>query len=490
MTTTLSDFEYWPLARGDESNQTPGRPQLLKEGQVLISVATVKLDRSRRLGAYNVDGIDVVPGDQVIVEVERGTSLGIIQSHVTRLWFKPKEVPPKLVRRFKDKEASLKDKLRQREEEQRAACDELAREKKLDLRVVDAEYLHWENRAVFYFTAEGRVDFRDLVRELSRNLRCRVEMRQIGPRDETRLLGGLGSCGREFCCSTFLSQFESIRIRMVKDQGLVLNPQKVSGGCGKLKCCLSFEVEVYRQLKKSMPKIGAVVITPDGKGTVNELALVAREVRVQLEQESGTKVYPLAQLCNDAGEPFVPEAHQAAVKAEQASREASRRPPRRILVKGDSARETPNESGGEQNQAPGGNKASGEQSRGRGQQRRPPRPRPESAADSSPGRTGEGEEDSRKPNKRRSRRRPQGNSSEGNQGQAPQEGSGGAPRPSGDRRPQRPRRPQPKEGGGGAGGGENQPRRNRRRPPRQSDSAGGPREGGGAPKPRTPTPES
>ena len=150
-------------------------------------------------------------------------------------------------------------------------------------------------KATFFFASEDRIDFRDLVRDLSARLRVRVEMRQVGARDGAKAVGGIGSCGRELCCSTFLPAFQPISIRMAKDQGMVLNPSKLAGQCGRLKCCLIYEHSTYKELGKTLPKVGKKVITPDGMGRVLDLDILKQRVRVYLE-EGGAKSYAAAEV--------------------------------------------------------------------------------------------------------------------------------------------------------------------------------------------------
>lgn len=171
---------------------------------------------------------------------------------------------------------------RSREEEARRVFIECVRRCGLEMHLADVEVTHQDPRIVFYFTAPGRVDFRQLVRELATMLRSRIELRQIGVRDEARCTGGLGPCGQPLCCSTFLREFTAVTIRMAKMQGLVPNPQKVSGLCGRLMCCLAYEHEVYVEAMKSFPRIGSLVRTPKGEGKVKELMLMRGAVKVAL----------------------------------------------------------------------------------------------------------------------------------------------------------------------------------------------------------------
>ncbi|MBM4371960.1 MAG: hypothetical protein FJ098_09915, partial [Deltaproteobacteria bacterium] len=308
------DSEYHSLAAMDPPVTARASGE---SGHRLLFLVTVRLERSRRTSRYQTGDVPTQPGDVVVVDAERGTALGRVIGQAVNTWVKASETPPRVLRRIQESDPWSRDRHTDREDAFRRECAASAAAYGLDLKVTDAEFLHWENRVIFYFVSEGRVDFRDLVRELSRRLRCRVEMRQVGPRDETRLLGGVGTCGREFCCATHLTQFESIRIRMVKDQGLVLNPQKVSGGCGKLKCCLAYEVDVYRDLRKGMPALGRMVQTPDGPGKVREVNVLSRKVGVLLDGQGGYKTYLAALLSSPEGEAYDPEGRARLEEAER-----------------------------------------------------------------------------------------------------------------------------------------------------------------------------
>ena len=166
------------------------------------------------------------------------------------------------------------------------------------MKLVDVEYTFDNNKILFYFTAEGRVDFRNLVKDLASVFRTRIELRQIGVRDEAKMLGGLGVCGKPFCCSTFLGEFQPVSIKMAKEQGLSLNPTKISGTCGRLMCCLKYEQEAYEDLLKRTPKNGALVQTPEGKGVVVEQNLLTGILKVRLDKEPevAPKVFKASQV--------------------------------------------------------------------------------------------------------------------------------------------------------------------------------------------------
>ena len=173
-------------------------------------------------------------------------------------------------------------------------CAKMIDSHKLDMKLVDVEYTFDNTKLLFYFTSDERVDFRELVKELASYFRCRIELRQMGVRDEARMLGGLAVCGRPYCCSTFLSDFAQVSIRMAKEQGISLNSTKVSGACGKLMCCLKFENDTYTEALKDMPKQDSIVITPDGEGVVAELRPLLKMLKVRLRGEDGPpKVFHL-----------------------------------------------------------------------------------------------------------------------------------------------------------------------------------------------------
>lgn len=231
-------------------------------------------------------------GDLVLCESERGQRIGRI------------EVPPRprpmmgqrrrVLRKARPDEQGGFGDSQGSESDAYKFCKARLRELALPMKLLQVEVVSGQ-RATFFFASEDRVDFRDLVRDLSSRLRVRVEMRQVGARDGAKAIGGIGSCGRELCCSTFLPTFQPISIRMAKDQGMVLNPSKLAGQCGRLKCCLIYEHATYKELGKTLPKVGKKVITPDGLGRVLDLDILKQRVRVYLE-EGGAKNYAAAEV--------------------------------------------------------------------------------------------------------------------------------------------------------------------------------------------------
>jgi len=263
-----------------------------QEGLVLDETVLVRTPRTRNVSLFRCQGMGLQEGQRVVVETERGTTEGVVLESPANRW-----VQIKVVRRVvrpldRPPEGWQAQRYIEREKLARSSCHELLKRMKLDMKLVDVEHVWWENRTVFYFVAEGRVDFRDMVKELSRNLRCRIEMRQVGPRDETKMLQGYGRCGREHCCSNYLTEFHSVRTKMAKEQGIVVNQDKITGHCRKLLCCLAYERETYAALREEMPAVGSRVETPDGKGKVIELHVIRGGVKVLLEDGNGFREFP------------------------------------------------------------------------------------------------------------------------------------------------------------------------------------------------------
>jgi Uncharacterized homolog of PSP1 len=251
----------------------------------MAEVIGVRFKNVGKVYYFDPDGNALKKGDKVIVETARGIECGEVA-------MENREVPEdgiihplkKLIRTAT--ETDLK-KVADNAEKQKSAfdiCDKKIADHKLDMKLVDVEYTFDNNKILFYFTADGRVDFRELVKDLASVFRTRIELRQIGVRDEAKMLGGLGICGKPFCCSTFLGEFQPVSIKMAKEQGLSLNPVKISGTCGRLMCCLKYEQEAYLDLLRTTPKVGAIVSTPDGKGTVTDLNLLTGTLKIRLDR--------------------------------------------------------------------------------------------------------------------------------------------------------------------------------------------------------------
>lgn len=224
-------------------------------------------------------------GDKVIVETARGVECGEVVMTDHEIDETKFSSPIKPIIRLAT-EADLKtiEKNKQKEKEAFKICEQKIAAHKLKMNLIDVECTFDNNKLLFYFTAENRVDFRELVKDLASVFRTRIELRQIGVRDEAKMLGGLGICGQPFCCSRFLGEFQPVSIKMAKEQGLSLNPTKISGTCGRLMCCLKYEQDAYEDLLKHTPKAGAIVRTADGKGIVEEVNLLTGKLRVKLDK--------------------------------------------------------------------------------------------------------------------------------------------------------------------------------------------------------------
>jgi cell fate regulator YaaT (PSP1 superfamily) len=216
--------------------------------------------------AYDGGGLALERGDRVVVESARAIALATVARVPAAP--PPDGAVPKVLRRAEPRDLARAEQNQEREREAHRLCLIRIRERGLTMKLVKVDYLLDATKAVFYFCAEGRVDFRELVRDLAQGLHTRIEMKQIGARDETKMLGGVGPCGRELCCSTWLREFQAVSVKMAKEQGLSLNPSKLSGMCGRLKCCLRYEYDTYLQLRRDLPKVGSTVTCLKGDGVV------------------------------------------------------------------------------------------------------------------------------------------------------------------------------------------------------------------------------
>jgi len=234
---------------------------------------------------FSAEGFSLEAGDSVIVESDRGLVLGKVLStpHEKEKRFILK-TPPKVVRKASPEDLEQYQKNLQLEKEAFQFCLQKIKEKNLNMKLVKTDVLLDRSKILFYFTAEKRVDFRELVRDLAAQFRMRIEMRQIGVRDEAKMVCGMGGCGRELCCATFLNRFDLVSVKMAKEQNLALNPSKISGVCGRLMCCLSYEFSTYLELKKNLPKVGKHVVTRSGKGKVIRQNVLNQTVTVELEE--------------------------------------------------------------------------------------------------------------------------------------------------------------------------------------------------------------
>ncbi len=256
----------------------------------MTEVISVKFKDSGKPYYFDPKGEAFAEGDFVIVDTARGVVFGEVTQKNTLVdddtVIKPLR---EVVRRATKEDISKNEENHRKEKEALAVCEKKVDEHGLDMKLVDVEYVFDGSKMLFYFTSDGRVDFRELVKDLASSFHTRIELRQIGVRDEAKLLGGLGICGQPFCCSRFLNDFYPVSIRMAKDQGLSLNPTKISGCCGRLMCCLNYEQNVYDELLKITPRVGATVKTPQGIGQVMSVSLLEQKVKVRYE-DSDTPV--------------------------------------------------------------------------------------------------------------------------------------------------------------------------------------------------------
>ncbi len=248
---------------------------------------------------FNPLKLNIVKGDRVIVETARGVEYGDVTKGIHEVSDQEIVAPLKSILRLATAEDNKRiEANRKKEADAFKVCEQKVLARGIDMKLIDVEYAFDNQKILFYFTADGRVDFRELVKDLAGVFKTRIELRQIGVRDESKLLGGIGICGKEFCCSKFLNDFHPVSIKMAKEQGLSLNPVKISGTCGRLMCCLQYEQEVYEELLKVTPKTGSYVSTPDGKGHVVEISLLSGMLKVCLDDtpEAVPRVYKREQI--------------------------------------------------------------------------------------------------------------------------------------------------------------------------------------------------
>ena len=266
----------------------------------MITIIGVRFRNVGKVYYFSPRELDICVGDHVIVETARGVEYGFVV-------LGPKEVddskviqPLKEVIRIATPKDDAREEInRKKEKEAFEICQKKIRAHNLEMKLIDAEYTFDNNKMLFYFTADGRIDFRELVKDLAAVFKTRIELRQIGVRDETKILGGIGICGRPLCCHTYLSEFAQVSIKMAKEQNLSLNPTKISGVCGRLMCCLKNEQETYEYLNRKLPGIGDIVTMPDGmKGEVSSVNVLRQLVKVLVDvnDEKELREYPVEEL--------------------------------------------------------------------------------------------------------------------------------------------------------------------------------------------------
>lgn len=263
----------------------------------MLEVVGVRFKEAGKIYYFAPGQESLSRGQAVIVETVRGIEYGEVVIADKQMDEEDVVLPLKSILRIADdKDAMIVRENKVAALDAHAVCVEKIREHKLDMKLVDVEYTFDRNKVIFYFTAEGRVDFRELVKNLAAVFRTRIELRQIGVRDEAKLLGGIGPCGRVLCCSSFLGEFEPVSIKMAKDQNLSLNPTKISGVCGRLMCCLKYENDTYEEMRRDLPDYGKRLTVPEGEGRVVGLNILDQVVQIELKDRSRVLTYSMEEL--------------------------------------------------------------------------------------------------------------------------------------------------------------------------------------------------
>ena len=249
----------------------------------MTQVVGVRFKDTGKVYFFDPNGLEIQAGSHVIVETARGIECGIVAEANKSVEDDEVVAPLKPVKRIATQEdMKILESNKKKEKEAYNICLKKIEDHKLEMNLTEVEYTFDGSKIIFYFTADGRVDFRELVKDLASAFHSRIELRQIGVRDESKMIGGLGICGRPFCCSTFLNDFHSVSIKMAKEQGLSLSPGKISGTCGRLMCCLKYEQNSYDYLQKITPRKGAIVDCRDGRGTVVDVSLLTGKLKIKL----------------------------------------------------------------------------------------------------------------------------------------------------------------------------------------------------------------
>ncbi|HFJ9284366.1 TPA: stage 0 sporulation family protein [Bacillus toyonensis] len=265
----------------------------------MYDVVGVRFKKAGKVYYFDPNQFDISENEFVIVETVRGIEYGKVV--ITKKQVDENDVVlplKKVIRIANENDRTIVDENKHAAKEAYQVCQQKVVEHNLDMKLVDVEYTFDRNKIIFYFTADGRIDFRELVKDLAAIFRTRIELRQIGVRDEAKMLGGIGPCGRMLCCSTFLGDFEPVSIKMAKDQNLSLNPAKISGLCGRLMCCLKYENDEYEAAKEQLPDLDQRIQTPHGTGRVIGLNILERLIQVELVEKERIVEYTLDELVN------------------------------------------------------------------------------------------------------------------------------------------------------------------------------------------------
>ncbi len=274
----------------------------------MVKVINITFQKGGKAYFFSPGEFKIEKGQYVVVQTVRGLECGLVTRGVHEVGAAniPGQLKP-IVRLADDADVRKMKQNRKDESDAFDKCEEVIQKHGLDMKLINAEFTLDKSKLLFYFTADGRVDFRNLVKELAAIFHTRIELRQIGVRDESKMIGGLGICGQPFCCSRFLKDFQPVSIKMAKLQGLSLNPAKISGSCGRLMCCLAYEQPAYEYLSRTTPGVGSVVKTPDGNGTVTEVNLAGGTLRIKLEDSPHTqRIYKTKNCTYLRGGKFAP----------------------------------------------------------------------------------------------------------------------------------------------------------------------------------------
>lgn len=267
-------------------------PKAAPSEEYMAKIIGVRFRNGGKLYNFDPGNLDLKVGDLVIVQTENGLVCGTVAGGQQQVSLDYLKKPlKKVLREVTEEDLQALRENRALEQKARRFCYERVQARKMQMKLVEVEYLFDRSKAIFYFTADGRVDFRELVKDLASRLRTRIEMRQIGVRDEAKMIGGFGACGKEFCCKTFVREFEPVSIKMAKQQNLTLNPSKISGVCGRLMCCLSYESANYSCFRKGLPKQGKTIKTPDGSARVLSHNVLKGSITVKTQDGRAVEIF-------------------------------------------------------------------------------------------------------------------------------------------------------------------------------------------------------
>ena len=296
----------------------------------MAMIVGIRFNANGKIYDFDPAEMQFLPGDKVMVETSRGIELGEV-ARANREMKEPREGIKPVLRRATPDDLARAEQNAKKAREAMQICQERIAAHNLEMKLVDAEYAFDNSKITFNFTAEGRVDFRNLVKDLASTLHTRIELHQIGVRDEAKKLGGIGICGQPFCCSRFLRDFQPVSIKMAKEQGLSLNPTKISGSCGRLMCCLKYEQDTYEELIKMSPKVGAVVMTPEGRGVVTDSNILTGKIKVRLDKNLDGPAVEMTRddlnaVVRDSRSRAEPEAESAPAPAEETPKQEKAAP--------------------------------------------------------------------------------------------------------------------------------------------------------------------